>query len=705
MAACNPFESESTNEGEQFTNVEYSDDGKSVTIYLDGSAPVRANRSLTRSLAVLGHDFFEVVFVYKTADPNPIIARGSWELGQPAGVNGIYRTQGGVNYDAAITSTPASPSGTAILFAGKKTDKTLLAVGALSAVDGNPASRSISNATKSVSFELNALKAGTNKVVGDSNFYTNAKNIAVNPPTSATTDVIEVGIKYRIFPVYTVTNGQAATRASYTIGVNSNTHPYSDYGNGIILAPNPPAPSPAPADSHAPHYPFQRVTNIEPHYTLPNGESFTSDNLPWWNPNPPASYNTTYGPITLTNNTGTSGVFSNPITFTLNTTLAGAANGKIFSIVFQIPVYALTAGKNSTSDPDPVTWFIRPGYDEYLCDLDDGKGGNGGAVLIGIGDVSNFLTYRLVVTKEPTKNQYNPAEGQGYVFNVDGMEMQLKNSEDTIIKNVTVGMVDFAMDFNGDGYFTGTYYPANLPSITGETGITPGMTLPQIDRYTRVRVHHYDPNYDDDGKPSTGEGGHFYAYFYVNISTLPLNFDDVPSQNRIMVAGALDATNLQNLLTGLPAGQRNGVFLIVASGNFDFPALSFTPDGPITFVITANVPNVTLGRGDSNGAGVGNTFMVYNGYGNGTSVYPVTVYFGTWPFDDPVMVGGDILTDYPFRVNAGGSYAAWTGPGNPAPTLTGNWIQTQSNNAGNGTPPIIMVSPDIPIANSARLPQ
>jgi len=223
------------------------------------------------------------------------------------------------------------------------------------------------------------------------------------------------------------------------------------------------------------------------------------------------------------------------------------------------------------------------------------------------------------------------------------------------------------------------------------------MTLPQIDRYTRVRVHYYDSAYDDDGNPATGDSGHFYAYFYINISTLALNFDEVLPEKRIVVASQLDITNLQNLLTGLPSAERNGVFLVVASGNFDFPALSFTPTGPITFVITANVPGVTIGRGEQ-APGVGNTFMVWNGYSNG---YPVTVYFGSWPFDEPIMAGGDILTDYPFNLNAGGS---WTTFGSPA-TLTGNWIQTQSYNSSGDHAPQIMISPDITVSNSALLPQ
>jgi len=51
LSTC--VESIENNSKPVYTNVEYSEDGSSLTIYLDGSTPVRSDRALTRPIALL----------------------------------------------------------------------------------------------------------------------------------------------------------------------------------------------------------------------------------------------------------------------------------------------------------------------------------------------------------------------------------------------------------------------------------------------------------------------------------------------------------------------------------------------------------------------------------------------------------------------------------------------------------------------------
>jgi hypothetical protein len=130
----------------EYTDVVYSPDGSTVTLYLDGvGVPVtKAQRALNKDLAMMGYDYLEAVFIHGSTSAGAIppaavagmtVARAAWEIGQSAGISGVSRASPGINYAPTSASAVTTNNGAAIIFVGKKSDKTLLGIGALSHVD------------------------------------------------------------------------------------------------------------------------------------------------------------------------------------------------------------------------------------------------------------------------------------------------------------------------------------------------------------------------------------------------------------------------------------------------------------------------------------------------------------------------------------------------------------------------------------------
>jgi len=97
----------------------------------------------------------------------------------------------------------------------------------------------------------------------------------------------------------------------------------------------------------------------------------------------------------MTNNPITAGTFQNPVTFSFNTT--NSPDGSIFALTFEIYVNNLTSSPTTlpgSLDAGPVKWRISTGIGTKWLDLDDGSGGEGGAILLGSGNGS-ILTDRL----------------------------------------------------------------------------------------------------------------------------------------------------------------------------------------------------------------------------------------------------------------------------------------------------------------------
>jgi len=395
----------------EFTNVEYSQDGKSITIYLDGSMPVRQSRAINLKWAQIGYDFFEVAFLYGST-----VARATWETGHAAGVNGVAR---GVDYASAV---PAAGQGAAILFVGKKSDKTLLAFGILtgtSDTEGGPTF--VGTGTKSVTFTVAALDIGANFGAGESSFLTAAQDGSkTNDVQAGNTEILPVMIGRQLFPLYRF-NRQAIVNqnvnANYTFKVVPDPDTVRNitidtFRGGILQA------GPATLVVLAPN-----GYHLEPRYPLGDGGWATSNLLV---KDDTTIIENVYGTFNNPGFTAPNGIspFLNPVEFLFRTLAAN--NGKIFAFSFQVPVYPLT---NIDGRRTGAMWYLRPGYDSYLYDLDDGKGGTGGALLIGTGELGDSLSFNLKV-EPPIKSVYSPATG--YDFDLEGIKVNLRVGNDEI---------------------------------------------------------------------------------------------------------------------------------------------------------------------------------------------------------------------------------------------------------------------------------
>ena len=152
----------------EYTDVEYSKDGSSVTIYLDGKGvpKTRAQRAITADIAKTAFDLIEVIFINGAFATTGNVVRTSWILGQPANVFNIER---GVNYSRCYPATPTdgTPATTGIaacMFVGRDDSKTLLGVGKLTGTRGTttPAADPtyIDANTTSITFSIAAIQTG-----------------------------------------------------------------------------------------------------------------------------------------------------------------------------------------------------------------------------------------------------------------------------------------------------------------------------------------------------------------------------------------------------------------------------------------------------------------------------------------------------------------------------------------------------------------
>jgi len=346
-----------TDDSDYGRDVAYSPDGKFVTIYFDGKAPPsRGSRSLTLPLAKMAVDYYEVVFLHS----NGTVGRAAWGNGESAGVNGVYRTDSGVYY-SSTSASPASGAGSALLFAGNRSDKTLLALGKISSVSRLDdygvltvySDKKITSGTVSVTFELAALKAGTNNNSADSSFLTSAGDPgSINVSDVNTIIVSSYTIDTESFPLYRFPYNYTIY-GTYTFKIDHSTISFSDYQNGIILA-EPPQ-----------NYVYAWTEELR--YQSIATTSLTLDQT-----TEVRMLNNVYG-------TNTDPV-ENIVEFEFEIKNDPTVRGFAFS--FEIPVHNL----DSTGTD---TWFIRPAYGYYNHQLDNGKNETG-AVLIGIGGVGDF---------------------------------------------------------------------------------------------------------------------------------------------------------------------------------------------------------------------------------------------------------------------------------------------------------------------------
>ena len=621
----------------EFTDVEYSRDGGLVTIYLDGSAPVRNSRALSLENAKLGHDLFEVAFMSGST-----IARAVWEKGHAAGVNGVAR---GVDYTSAVSGG----AGSAILFVGKKSDRTLLAVGRLTHVNngaGNVETAVISAATRSVTFTVAALKTGVSDDPYASSFTTNARTLGT--VGAGNTYVMPVTIGEKDFPLFNldpIPTGTKTISASYQFEVASGSAVVpnlfdSTYAGGIIRkgpmrvtqALDYPSSTPAKFGWRVPRYP---IGDGESEDWATSADSIIGI---------PIDVDTLTPVVPANNNSASiTSAFVNPAQFTF--TSNAVHNKEAFAFSFQVPVYPLTnIGRVS---PNDFMWYIRPGYDSYWLDLDDGVG-NGGAILIGTGQFTESVTYSLSVKKKPDKTRYNSAP---YLFDLAGIVVYLNagalpgvvdiNDLYFIIgglvvrpnDNIGTLMAGIAASNNGIVRVNVEYYGPPVTQPTTPSGTLPYIVNGSIPVGTPGR---YESNYDN--WRDSGGGRYLETYFELYYINLPAGFSTPLEQNRYVIVNQENANALNGTLQPIPAG---GSCLLVFMDSFDLGGI-YIPSN-ILVIIIAGKEGIVLGKTAAGGAIDNN---------NTTSNY----YFGVWPFDEILSVQGTAINSQLFYINPAGSH-------------------------------------------------
>jgi hypothetical protein len=632
LFTCKPFVPDDLDEsGDEitYTDVVYSQDGKSVTIYLDGAVPIssRQSRALNLRLAQFGHDFFEVAFYHQATNTT---ARATWETGHAAGVNGVARN---VNYASADPGSGAA----AILFVGKKSDRTLLAVGSLIGTDDPEGGATFVSAnTKSVTFLVAALEAGVrfDDEKADSSFWTNSG--AGGGINAGNTIMTEILVGRSMFPLFWLpapaTNVAPAVtvNARYTIKTVAPTV-ISTYINGIRVAETTPSFSSVAPDYH---------NHLKTPPQIPLGNGGHEDTSLF--------YQIESG-TRITMATQTAGTaFNNEINFTFQTYYAD--DGKINAFYFEIPVYPLSAAGN------PGKWYIRPGYDSYLKDLDNGRGGTGGAILYGIGDLGD-LVYSLQVTKQPVKINYS--NHYNYEFDVTGLITYMMVASYRIRK-VEISELTFQVGVGRPG---------------GPITLTPGDLLIK----TTAPAHNYFTQFGTNGMliitaTFVENGTPYPAEFIVyDGEHTGLNIGDpanILPGNRFILHSWLDLIDLYH---AMDTGGTGGTFVIVTYFSMNLvETLHFSQVGN-TFIIMAASPDVIIGKGAANGA-----FQHYSG-SNGNNYF-----LGVWPFNEPFSVDGMALESYPFTINTTGPFeqvntTTWTAP----VTYNSGFIRGQANTSAN----------------------
>jgi len=369
LAACKeaPVLSSDEEEGPPI-DVVYSDDWRYITVFFDDPPPITINanvnknpfkqsRAMTRDTAQFAFDYFEVVFCY-TINGTKRVARSSWEIGERAAIAGVYKTDSGIDYSGI---EPAEGKGAALLFAGRKIGKTLLGVGRITSVNDVPGAVVTSQSTY-VTFDLSAITGSVSFDKDKSSFttaYHGSKASADN------TLVVNAFIRQRKFPLYVLHPGRSEIAAQYRFSFDDKD--WSHYGRGIITA---------PYDESQDIY---RVITREVRFPAGSGKYYY----------PVYSIDQTTK-VEMTNNKDAGSPVDDTVTFSFNTTetknVIAAENG-IFTLVFRVPVYAVT---EQTGGNAAQRWYLEPGYQSYRYNIDNGRDSTGCGVLIGVNAPSNL---------------------------------------------------------------------------------------------------------------------------------------------------------------------------------------------------------------------------------------------------------------------------------------------------------------------------
>jgi len=408
LGGCDILQQTLGNDGE-YTDVVYSIDSSGrtdITLYLDGvGVPVtRSQRALTRDLAVMSHDFFEVIFVNgDITTNNSTTARASWELGQNAGIVGVDRASPGRNY-TAVTQTSNGPA--AVIFVGRKSDKTLLGVGHLIHVDRAPTPDNAGTndnlllpTSKSVTFQVVAintrLTAGGAGVATPQpgtlplgSFWTGAAGTSgtgASAPTDSTNTVASWtgldDVEYPMFNLPKFDTRAVGTATNFVVGLYKFFGPFKSIaanaseGRPIASIDMEDAIMVDRGTATAPLTP--QIMKRDPRY-LSGGQTWYVNNV----------RNDTATLVSFQDLTGQFGAAGAGPAFPhdgikILFEIKQKSDGGVFSFTFQVPVYMLTKDEATNGGPKYETWYIRPGYGPTQYDLDNGVDA-GGCVLMGV---------------------------------------------------------------------------------------------------------------------------------------------------------------------------------------------------------------------------------------------------------------------------------------------------------------------------------
>jgi hypothetical protein len=652
--------------------------GMTVTVYLDGNAPQfnaaanRAARALTPELAKMGCDYFEVTFLH-----NNKVARGEWSAGRVAGISGVERD---VDY-GGISAAPAT-GGSAILFAGKS-DKTLMAVGRLTSVNngsGNTAATLITAETKSVTFTLAAITAAAAVPNGPSgsNFTPNSfftayrdddgsyKNVS---PANTRVDGVKIfNETTKFFPSFRLERDRVVN-AEYVFKLHSEAGgALGDYG--ILVAPSafgapiPGLPTQPPDTNHA------IIEKKLPRYT-----SYGANGQPVDNYHESILLLSEYTKVWLENNNTPDVVFDPAVKFMLDTTDPLVVNGGVFSLVFSIPVYALSdrdENGNAGANGPPSRWFIRSSYGPSLYDLDDGTQGMGGAILINVGDPITYGTIDIIIREKTDKYRYYIAPPSppvaswlaDRIFDITGLDVWLRHKDGNLIRRLDYIELDFII---GDKIV----FPRWLASSPGSGGTVQPYLNTQLYEFesnafgcleVTVQYHHEET---DQTVSATFyilvDGG---GYSFTTFSRVIHIFNGVNAvwntQN-----GVAAGTNTQaqfrftDLLQTVPM---NTSTLVILHDSFNINDVAMnvgvggTGPGPRLFFVVSATPGLIMGRSLTTGRGAYIRHIIDSPPGiNGLNSW----FFGDWPFKTDVMINGIAYpgNTEPYTVHSAG---VWT---------------------------------------------
>jgi len=386
-----------------YTDNVVSQDGSSVTVYFDGeTVPVtKAQRAMTRDLAMMSYDFLEVIFV-NTAG----ISRYSWELGQPAGISGSGLRISGSNY-GHLTGTTTTTLQHACIFVGSSSNKTLFGVGRITNTTSKTtnittAGAAITDDTKSVTFSIAAIQTGLlvgkEAVSSDADLGYPKHGIPVDSfvitSDASAGDGYTVGYTTRdgysarqalpdgiSYPTYSLPKtAKTITNATYTFKFMTNLTSATTPTDSTTVVPTGLTGNYLNAIKHVgptlPPLVQKRIPRYMDggRYLEAKGHVDTKTKV---------AFRTTYLYTSDTDNLPSAGAdFVNVVPLQFKTE---NGSGGIFSFYLQIPVYMLNNGAATlNAGPAAEIWYIRTGLGSELYSLDDGSA-SGGCVFMSSG--------------------------------------------------------------------------------------------------------------------------------------------------------------------------------------------------------------------------------------------------------------------------------------------------------------------------------